>query len=73
MPLDVIMRSRCDQCGVEHSKVVSLEVKGFPVILKEFGLKAAPAGWSIVGTTAICPTCSRVKVVHQMPPSRIVQ
>ena len=64
MPLEFITRFRCDECGLELSLVGTCDVKSFPFILAQAGVKKPPPGWTVSGTTCKCPDhASRVKVV----------
>jgi hypothetical protein len=49
MPLDFIIRFRCDNvgCGEENTMIHIVEPKQMPVLVEHFGIKDAPPGWSI--------------------------
>jgi hypothetical protein len=63
MPLQVITRFACNDCGIELSLVATLDVHSFPVVLGEFGVRQPPPGWEVHGAVATCPQHStRIKI-----------
>lgn len=63
MPLQFVTRFSCDDCGLELSIVGTCDVKAFPFILAQAGVKKPPPGWTVDGTTCKCPDhASQVKL-----------
>jgi hypothetical protein len=58
MPLDLILRFRCDEpgCGMELNLVGVADVDAFPFVFQDLvGVKQPPKGWTVTGTDARCP------------------
>ncbi len=71
MPLDLLIRFRCDECGLEYSLVGTANVDQFPFTFTDLvGVKAPPKGWEVSGVVAKCPQHSQRVKLASMPALR---
>jgi len=56
VPLQLLIRFVCDECGLEYSLVGTASVDKFPFAFQDMvGVKKPPKGWTVEDTDARCP------------------